>query len=738
MLRNDNNIIKNGDKIFTSQVVDSYLRHNDDGISRLYMTATGLTTTDPLYIYYGTPTYTIKCTMTTNSSVSNVCFPATNETSYKKFYFCGNVEGVTSFQPILGTYPYNGYFTGDMICIMGEFPQLQTADFCQGNREVDFNQNITDASFPETLRTFKICDRGIAGDLTTVKNFEKLECIELQYTPLTGKISDIRYENLKELTFDYTNSTVVVDVNDIIDNNPSLYRFDTYAAYSQCLNGTTLDPSQLTYFNAYWAGGGSNISGNISGWTFNTGLTYFNIYVSTGLNGDLSNWDISNTNLTHFYFNNYGYGGNPISGDIFSDGYPSTLQRLCLFGTEHITGINGDFSNASGIQSICGYRTCALSGDVTTWNIPSGITSFGFYQSHLSGDLTQLCMPLLTSVNMTDSCFTGNITGITLGSGASSINLYGNYLCGELTDYPYEPATYLRVGDNSGITLNLSSTYAPNISNLYFENISGITGNWENLDTTNITRLVLDRNTNITAINFDKLDVSTLSYLFFNEINLSGDFTGIFTGTTTLISVSMTNSPNFSADTSNWNLGGIQTFLAYYTPIYGTLCNDNVYQLRVQGTCISSNIETDFSFSGRSYWVELSNTCITGHLSGVTIHPNTYQFIVGSNSSLYGSNEFSDYLFVNRKNWTRNYSSVSFSNIGDTPTGTYQQGDLGTYGGDPWDLSEVQINNLAVGSDYDGGGSNVPWTSKEKVWWNECARCPGGTVLRYCVMNIVY
>ena len=101
-----------------------------------------------------------------------------------------------------------------------------------------------------------------------------------------------------------------------------------------------------------------------------------------------------------------------------------------------------------------------------------------------------------------------------------------------------------------------------------------------------------------------------------------------------------------------------------------------------------------------------------------------------------GSNEFSNYLFANRKNWTRNYSNVSYQSIGDTPTGTYQQGDLGTYSGDQWDLTEEQINNLAAGIDYDGGGSNVAWTSKEKVWWNECARCPGGTVLRYCIMNI--
>ena len=735
MLTNGDAIIKNGDKIFKSQVVDSYLKHNDDGCSNIRIATTGLSVSDPLYVYYDTPTETIKCTMTNNGNLS-MYFTPTNETSYKKFYFCGNVEGVTCFYPALTTYPYNGYFGGDMIGLMNEFPNLEIMNLCQGNRAVDFNQNITNGSFPETMRTFKICDKGITGDLTTVKNFNKLECLEIICAPFTGRLSDIEFENLKELTFDYT-STFCLNVNDLLDDNPSLYRLDSYNSNSQTVNGTTLDISNLTYLSEYWAGGSK--SGTMSGWTFNTGLTYFQLYTNTPLGGDLSNWDISDTKLTHFYLSNYGYGGNPISGDVFSDGYPSTLQRICLYATEQITGINGDFSSASGIQSICGYRTCALSGDVTTWNIPSGITSFGFYQSDLCGDLTQLCMPNLTSITMRDSNFTGNISGITMASGASAVWLDGNDLTGEITDYPYEPSTYLDVGGNTGLTLNLSSTYAPDISNLYFDNIGEVSGDWQNLDTTDINRLEFGGlSTDIIATNFDKLDVSTLSYLTITQSNLNGDFTGIFTGTTSLLSVTIIHNTTFSADTTNWNLGGIQTFYGYQTPLYGTLCNDNVSQLRIQGSCISSNIETDFSFSGRSYWVELSSTCITGHLSGVTFHPNTYQFNVGTNSSLCGANEFTDYLFVNRKNWTRNYSTVNYSNIGDTTTGTYQEGDLGTYSGDHWDLTEAQVNNLAAGIDYDGGGSNTSWTSKEKIWWNECARCPGGTVLRYCVMNIIY
>lgn len=737
MLRNGNNIIKNGDKIFQSQVVDSYLRQNDDGESRLCMSTTGLSTTDPLYIYYETPTETLKCTVTQNSENLICYFPATQETSYKRYYFCGNMEGVTSFFPTLNTYPYNGNYTGDIICTMNQFPNLETANFCQSNREVDFNQNISNRAFPQNLRTFKICDRGIAGDLITVENFENLECVDIKYTGFNTKISDIPFKNIKELDVNYANS-ITIDVNDMINNNPSLYRYDTYGTNAQIINGTTLDMSNIKYFHAYLPNG--TRSGSMSGWTFNTGLTFFQMYTSTGLGGDLSNWDISGTQLDRFYIANYGYGNNPISGDVFFDGYPSTLRYLCLFGTEHITSMNGDFSNATDILSICGYRMCALSGDVGTWNIPSGITNFGIYISELCGDLTQLNLPNLSYVNLVRSNFTGNISGITLGSGATNIYLNDNNLSGELSTYPYEPNN-LCIGGNSGITLNLSTSYAPDINNINIYGIGSISGDFQNFNTSNIGCLQLGGdgfiNTDITATNFSKLDTSTLFCFGLQHANLCGDYTGFLTGSTGICRFILAYNSGFSADTTNWNTSGMCYIFANGTPhLRGALSVDAPHTIRACCTCISSNIETDFDFTNRAYWIELNDTCMTGHLSGVSMNYGIYQFMVFRNPSICGSNEFADYLFTNRKNWSRNYASINFSSIGDSPTGTYQMGDLGTWSGSEWDLTEAQINNLAAGTDYDGAGTNTPWTSKEKVWWNECAKCPGGTVLRYCLMRI--
>jgi len=394
-----------------------------------------------------------------------------------------------------------------------------------------------------------------------------------------------------------------------------------------------------------------------------------------------------------------------------------------MYGTEQITSMSGDFSNTN-LNYLYFYRTCALTADITTWQFPSTLGTLSIYYTQMTGNLENVDFDDLTSIQLRYSCFSGNISGITMGTGSTSIYLNNNDLSGEITTYPNSPSSNLFLGDNTGLTLTLSSTYTPPANRFEINNIGTISGDFQNLDLSNTTAFCMTRNSNITATNFDKLDITTLTTFAFDNTNLSGDFTGIFTGTTNFTSLNMSTNYNFSADTTNWTLGGIQSMGAYFTPIYGTLCNDNVYTLRVNGSCISSNIETDFVFSGRSYWVDLSSTCITGHLSGVTIHPNTYQFNINNNSGLCGSNEFSDYLFVNRKNWTRNYSQVSYQSIGDAPTGTYQEGDLGTYSGDHWDLTEEQVNNLAAGIDYDGGGSNTPWTSKEKVWWNECARCP--------------
>lgn len=65
-------------------------------------------------------------------------------------------------------------------------------------------------------------------------------------------------------------------------------------------------------------------------------------------------------------------------------------------------------------------------------------------------------------------------------------------------------------------------------------------------------------------------------------------------------------------------------------------------------------------------------------------------------------------------------------------TGTYQQPDLGTYTGNINDLTEGQIDDLATGLDYDELGTNVIWSTLEKVWILENLEVSSGdSDLRY-------
>ena len=74
-------------------------------------------------------------------------------------------------------------------------------------------------------------------------------------------------------------------------------------------------------------------------------------------------------------------------------------------------------------------------------------------------------------------------------------------------------------------------------------------------------------------------------------------------------------------------------------------------------------------------------------------------------------------LFSNRVIYNNSASKLYriYDNTG-YPTGTYQEPNKGSYSGNTNDLTENEIDNLVAGNDYDGGGSNTPWTVLEKIW----------------------
>ena len=160
------------------------------------------------------------------------------------------------------------------------------------------------------------------------------------------------------------------------------------------------------------------------------------------------------------------------------------------------------------------------------------------------------------------------------------------------------------------------------------------------------------------------------------------------------------------------------------TGLCGALKHACPIELSISNTEICSNLSTpdiDFSYICYGY---LSNANLQGNLSGVTcIYNCFYNFSVYGNENLYGSNEFIDFLFINRRNWCRNYFYIDIREIGDKPLptgGTEQSGNTGTWSGSIWDLTEDNVNNLAEGREYNdniGPPIYAPWNSYEKVWW---------------------
>lgn len=739
MIRNEYAVLKNGDTIFKSQVVETYLRLNTTSTANQFICATGITANNPLDIYYNTPTGVIKCCNTSNLFGQTLTFPATGEGSYKDFYYCGGLECVTSFRT---THSFNnGCYTGDLICHMNQFPNLEYYDLSA--RETDFNQDISNSSFPENLQAFSLCDRGITGDLTTVKNFDSITCLNLYYTQFTGNISgignDFQCFNTwnTPLGFQYC-------VNDLVNNSTCLSRFTSWSSAGISLCADTLDMSDFEYFCMY--GAYSSVKGNMSGWTFNTGLTcLYNI--SCCLEGDISNWDFSNTELRGLQLQNYNYNFASVSGDLSGWTFPDGIQNIYFYGLNDVTCIVENYSN-SDLFSFYLYQMNNLNNDLGDFDFGStaSLNTLSFQYTSMTGDLDGFNFPSgVTNYYFSYNNFTGNISGITLCDNVRILDLAGNDLNGDITNFNV-PSDLCRFGvsHNTGITLNLSSASFDtcNIRDFCIENISGITGSFSNFTTGNALRTFRARNT-FTSASLNDFDFNNLCCFIMSSAGLSQDITTFLSKATGLTYLCIDSNPNLSGDTTGIDFSELQTFNAYDTALSGSMCHFNPYCMRIANTSISSNIETDFDFSSRAYYIIMNTSNLSGHLSGVSHNFScVYYFQVYDNSNICGSNEYTDYIFANRKNFTRPQVFLSYYGIGDTVSGTSEQlGDLGTYGGDPsgMDLTEEQVNNLVAGTDYDGLGTNTPWSGKNKIWWmkNACVSS-SSTSKRYTNFYITY
>lgn len=732
MLKNDY-ILKNDEYIFKSQAVDSYLSINTAGSVYIDAYISGLTEGTSINVFYKTPTATIKRTCS-NSGSAYFSFPATNETSYKSIYFCGDLDSITCIQP--RTQCVDGKYTGDFVGFINQFPNLTSINM--GCREFDFNQDISYSEIPRNVTSFYLYDCGIAGDITTIKNIGNVKCWCLNQTRnLSGNFHDINFNGNLECTHLYYDTSLCVNIECLVNNNPN-YNFSYIYYTPSILCADNVDVSNLKYI--YWyLPFPATVKGEFDNWTFNSGLTHFYLY--TPICGDMTTWDISNTNITTFNVCGYNYNQN-VSGDMSAWVLPDTLTTFNLGYLGNVTSIPTDYSNTS-LSYLNIYQLPKLSGDVTTFMFPTGTTiSFSVYYTSLSGNLENFTRITTgaTSLNLQNNCFTGNLSGITLSPNVNYVYFSNNYLTGKVNDLNF-PTTlyYLYLHHNPDICLDLTTSFdTKNISLLDLSYISGVTGNFSNLTVGNSLRTLSINGTNVPDIN--DLNLNQICKLCFYNSSLSEDITNKFTGTTNVYCLCLGNNSYLSGDTTNWDVDNMSVFHVESTSLSGALKHACPLCLNVSSTKINSCINTDWDLTQRAACVTAYASCIRGDLSTIDLNYSTIcYFRVYSNPYLSGSTGFANKVFDERKSFTKSNVNLNWQLIADAVTGTTETlGSLGTYTGHQWDLTETEVNNLAAGLDYDGLGSNQCWDPKQKMYWVKYACVGSSSTTRRYPLTIAY
>jgi hypothetical protein len=766
MIINNGRILGNGDKIFKAQIVDSFVQFNSPYQNNLIFNLSGVTGANPFHVYYETPIGITKYTYITDGYY-NIPFYATSEFSFKEFYFAGNLDSLRSLEFSNQYIGYGFIYKGDLKRLLNQFPNLQSFIMNYGsNNSYDysqFNQNISGMTFPVNIKTFQIADSTLSGDINTIANFNKINDLELIRTQLSGNL-DSGFTHINKLSLDYLNY-LNGNINTIFINNPNL----SYLDLNQCplisLSGTTLDISKLKYLNIDLTNM-PNVIGNISGWIFNTGLTSFTLKNNQYLMGDLTNWNIGNTQIHNFFIfdnqNNFPLDSK-FTGSLSGWTLPSTLTAFALYFSSGITSVPINFSGCTDFQSIQLYSVIGATQNINDFKFNNNIQYFNIYnyygKSKFYGNFNTFTMPTgLTTIIIQNSKISGNIALQTFSSNITYIDLSNNYLTGNVANVTTPNAlTYFTVDGNTGMTMNFSNTpyysgktigvfHAKNINHLFFSNLGEITGDLSNLIFDNpISELHM--NDNNFNCNLSKLNLENLQFLDAHDCpTLYGNLTNWFTGTTALNELNLNNDVMLSGDTTDWNVNSISRMVIDNTNLSGTLKLNNVAWLSAANTKINSNIATDFNFSNQAYYVDIQDCkYVTGNLSGVTLGYMQYQFNISNCTGITGSNSFINYLFINRKNFTQNQFYIYMQNIGDSVTGgTKILGDTGTFpigtgGTDQWNLTESQVNFLVQGLDYTGVGTNIPWTQGQKVYWMENAKISNINLnLRYIYYQINY
>lgn len=742
MLKN-NKLLTNNGKIIKGIKLNNYV-YNNNTVSNTSFTVSGVTENDPLYVYLHSNNneklYTISNDGLTSLSLSD----APNNISILTY---GNENSVVGFGS--NNSSSSNRLNGDIKGFLNNYKNLKRLNIRYSN----FTENMDYYRWPSKLDRIQWeNDTNISGRFETFQDLDNLETLILYQCGLTGDIK--KYKKLKYL-----------DVSSGLYGDLGEWDFINNVEYIRLYN--------------------NNFNGDISNWVFSDNLSYFEFY-SSGINveADVSNWDFSNTKIELFRLNNYPTTAtnSKIEGILSGNIFPNTLESFESMNNG-TSGFDCDLSSATGLTSFRITYT-DLSSNISGITLPDSVEIFQVYlNTNLFGNINNFHIPsnlrtlILTSPTNT---LTGNIINFVNNlpyNNIQTVNMGGSGDSGDISNLDISGFTQIislsigRIGitgtfdssidlpdtlnifniSNNDIIIDLNNLVDTSIlETINFSNLSGFTGTFSNLPLNNCKNLYL--NGNDFSLNLDDLNINweMISLLELSNITNNSDISNWFpSGQTTnnLINIQLYNN-NITGNISNWNFN----FQINATYNYLNLSNSNLYGditswsgntlpktiFDICNTDITGDVtKLDFVTSATRN-INMCNTGMYGDLSGLTLPFSFYTLDISGTTGFTNADGFMDYIFDNRKNWTTAFV-IDMQNIGDTLSGTYQLGDLGTYTGHEYDLTESEINNLVNGLDYDGNGTNTPWSSLEKYYYHLNATVSSTTTSkRYKINGINY
>ena len=375
----------------------------------------------------------------------------------------------------------------------------------------------------------------------------------------------------------------------------------------------------------------------------------------------------NNPNITYIY--NY-YTNTLLDYDSVPDDIPYFInQRYYYDDIKQVANLTEKLSNMKNLEILDLSNQHLITADLSVLSGNTGLTNFSFYQ--------------------TKPLFSGDVSFLKYNDGLRTLRLNGSAASLNFKGHTFNETLFLVILNNAcewnldEIFNSYDLTYSANRMSTGASVISGHTSDIDSVhpELTTLFIYLFDLTTSYVWGDILPFNRIKSTYRFqLNGINLYGDINSLNQPHITPTSIFSLKKGKFYGDC---------TFMSGITALY-------IYM----NTMTKHDTQ---SFSNMEYIVDHSNrrTIYLQDSDLTTLELDSVSNKLFSNRAIYNTTV------------TKNYKIEDNTGY---PTGTYQEPNKGSYTGNTNDLTETEITNLSIGDDYDGQGTNTPWTILEKIW----------------------